>query len=372
MGRGAREFEAPSNRFLGDWAMNRTTSYPNNDTDPANASRRHFLLQAGTGAGALTAGLLLNATASEDAAAAPEGQARANATQPRKGRSSGASWPNGIRLVVSVSMMFEAGGQPPKGTDSPFPKVDFPENVPSDAATNTWFAYGYREGIPRLLELWDRHGVKVTSHMIGEAAKRHPDLAKEIVARGHEASGHGPRWSSQYAMSRDDEKQFLIAARDMVEEVTGQRPLGYNANWLRRSPNTLSLLQELGYVYHIDDVSRDEPFIEQVNGKDFVVVPYTLRNNDILLIEGRNYSPEKFLAQIKMDFDQLYDEADSRRRMMSVSAHDRISGTPQMVKAWDAFLSYARRRPGVAFLRKDAIARYVLQSPLTLRESETI
>jgi hypothetical protein len=28
--------------------------------------------------------------------------------------------------------------------------------------------------------------------------------------------------------------------------------------------------------------------------------------------------------------------------------------------------------PGVAFLRKDAIARYVLQSPLTLRESETI
>jgi peptidoglycan/xylan/chitin deacetylase (PgdA/CDA1 family) len=352
--------------------MNRTTSYPNNDTDPANASRRHFLLQAGTGAGALTAGLLLNATASEDAAAAPEGQARASVTQPRKGRSSGASWPNGIRLVVSVSMMFEAGGQPPKGTDSPFPKVDFPENVPSDAATNTWFAYGYREGIPRLLELWDRHGVKVTSHMIGEAAKRHPDLAKEIVARGHEASGHGPRWSSQYAMSRDDEKQFLIAARDMVEEVTGQRPLGYNANWLRRSPNTLSLLQELGYVYHIDDVSRDEPFIEQVNGKDFVVVPYTLRNNDILLIEGRNYSPEKFLAQIKMDFDQLYDEAGSRRRMMSVSAHDRISGTPQMVKAWDAFLSYARRRPGVAFLRKDAIARYVLQSPLTLRESETI
>jgi len=46
----------------------------------------------------------------------------------------------------------------------------------------------------------------------------------------------------------------------------------------------LSLLQELGYLYHIDDISRDEPFIEQVNGTDFVVVPYTLRNNDILLI----------------------------------------------------------------------------------------
>jgi len=103
-----------------------------------------------------------------------------------------------------------------------------------------------------------------------------------------------------------------LEARDMVEAATGQRPVGYNCNWLRRGPNTLSLLQELGYLYHIDDVSRDEPFIEQVNGKDFVVVPYTLRNNDIVLIEGRNYSPAKFLEQIKLDFDQLYEEAGHR------------------------------------------------------------
>jgi peptidoglycan/xylan/chitin deacetylase (PgdA/CDA1 family) len=281
-------------------------------------------------------------------------------------------WPDGIRLVISISMQFEAGGQPAKGTDSPFPMVDFPENISSDAAANSWFAYGYREGIPRMLDLWDRHGIKVTSHMIGEAVQRHPDLAREIVTRGHEASGHGPRWSSQYAMTRDEEKQFLITGADMVEKVTGQRPIGYNCNWLRRGPNTLSLLQELGYLYHIDDLSRDEPFIEPVNGKDFVVVPYTLRNNDILLIEGRNYSPLKFIEQIKLDFDQLYEEAGYRRRMMSVSAHDRISGTPQMVRVWDEFLKYAKGRTGVAFLRKDEIARYTLQSPLTLRESEVI
>src|SRR5439155_7583356 len=33
---------------------------------------------------------------------------------------------------------------------------------------------------------------------------------------------------------------------------------------------------------------------------------------------------------------------------------------------------YAKSQRGVAFLRKDEIARYALQSPLTLRESETI
>ena len=144
------------------------------------------------------------------------------------------------------------------------------------------------------------------------------------------------------------------------------------SNWLRRGPNTLSLLQELGYTYHIDDLSRDEPFIEQVNGKDFVVVPYTLRNNDILLVEGRNFTPGQFLEQIKLEFDQLYEEGAQRRRMMSISAHDRISGTPQMVRVWDEFLRYAKSHADVAFMRKDEIAKYIRTAPSALRESDTI
>jgi len=331
--------------------------------DPArSASRRNFLGAAGVIAAGVAMSSAVSAQERKRVAAAPKGSSARD----------GGFWPNNARLVISISMQFEAGGQPPMGTDSPFPRVDFPPSVPSDAATNTWFAYGYREGIPRMLDLWDRHGIKVTSHMIGEAVKRHPELAREIVARGHEASGHGPRWSSQYAMPREEERQFLVDAADMVEGVTGHRPVGYNCNWLRRGPNTLSLLQELGYLYHIDDLSRDEPFIEAVNGRDFVVVPYTLRNNDILLIEGRNYSPRMFLDQIKLDFDQLYAEGAGRRRLMSVSAHDRISGSPQMVRVWDEFLTYARSHPGVAFMRKDEIARHSLASPLTLRETETI
>jgi hypothetical protein len=58
--------------------------------------------------------------------------------------------------------------------------------------------------------------------------------------------------------------------------------------------------------------------------------------------------------------------------MISLSAHDRISGSPQMVRVWDQFLSYAKSHPDVKFMRKDDIARYALQSPATLRETETI
>lgn len=96
-------------------------------------------------------------------------------------RQGGEFWPGGARLVVSISMQFEPGEQPLKGTYSPFPKVDLPARIPSDVAVNTWFACGYRAGIPRLLDLWDRHNAKVASHMIGEAAQRYPALAIDIV-----------------------------------------------------------------------------------------------------------------------------------------------------------------------------------------------
>src|SRR6267378_2908112 len=138
----------------------------------------HCLMQAGTSAGILAAGMVLNAASTAEAAAAARGgRTQPSKSQPSKGPSL-AFWPDGIRMAISISMQFEAGGQPPKGTDSPFPKVDFPPEVPADAAANTWFAYGYREGIPRMLDLWDRHGVKVTSHIIGEAAQRHPEAGR--------------------------------------------------------------------------------------------------------------------------------------------------------------------------------------------------
>ena len=43
-----------------------------------------------------------------------------------------------------------------------------------------------------MLDLWDRHGVKVTSHMIGEAAQRHPDLARapSLLREGRQAASN--------------------------------------------------------------------------------------------------------------------------------------------------------------------------------------
>jgi len=53
---------------------------------------------------------------------------------------------------------------------------------------------------------------------------------------------------------------------------------------------------------------------------------------------------------------------------MSISFHDRIGGTPQMVQAAAQIINYMQKHQGVTFKRKDEIAAMALQDKTTLRE----
>src|SRR5882672_8794210 len=135
-------------------------------------------------------------------------------------------WPDKARFVISISMQFEAGAQPDRGAGSPFPSID--PKYP-DLPVQKWYEYGFKEGVPRLLDLWDRTGIKVTSHMVGQAVERHPELAKEIVERGHEAAGHGQTWEPQYSMTPEQERAGYQASIETIQRITGTRPIGFNA-----------------------------------------------------------------------------------------------------------------------------------------------
>ncbi len=269
-------------------------------------------------------------------------------------------WPGGARLAVSLSLMFEGGGQPISGAGGPIPEPI--EHSLPDLPTNAFFAYGPNEGIPRILDMLDRHGIKMSSFMIGQAIEKAPELAKEIVRRGHEVAAHGRTWQNSYAMAPDEERRFIADCVATIERITGQKPLGWNAYWLRNSPRTLDILQDLGFLYHIDEPSRDEPFIVPLAKGDFVTVPYTFHMNDISSFPFEGWNPVAYEQALKDEFDQLYEEGASRRRMMVVSMHDRIAGHANRVRVLDRFLTYARSKPGVWFARKDAIAKYALET----------
>jgi peptidoglycan/xylan/chitin deacetylase (PgdA/CDA1 family) len=286
---------------------------------------------------------------------------------PRMWRGSREFWPDNGKLVISISLQFEAGSHPGRAFAGPLAAL---EPKVADLPIAKWYEYGFKEGIPRLLEIFQRRRVHATCHMAGSAVERNPQLAREIVERGHEAAAHGQSWVPQYPVTADEERASYEANVDSIVRATAVRPVGFDGFWRRSTPQTLEILQDLGFIYHIDDVSRDEPSLMSVRGKPFAVVPYTLELNDLIAYEMRNYSTEQYAADLKNEFEMLYAEAESRRRLMSITAHDRIAGRPARAKVLEEFIIYAQRRPGVVFMRKDEIARFALASSITPQEEE--
>jgi hypothetical protein len=132
---------------------------------------------------------------------------------------------------------------------------------------------------------------------------------------------------------------------------------------MRDSVHTLGLLQELGFTYHIDDLSADEPFIQDVGGAPFVTVPYTVHMNDLASFDFAGFSPADYEQQLHDEFEQLYEEGRDRRRMMSISLHDRISGHASRVRVVHRFLKRAAHRADVWWARRDQIADWALATP---------
>jgi len=306
--------------------------------------------------------LLIGGAAS--AAATALSQLPAAAAQPQR---RGGYWPDGIRLPISLSLMFHSGAQSRFGAYTPFGHLVPPAGT-DDLPTITWYRYGATEGIPRALEMLAKLKVKATSHMSGLAVETYPDVARSIVQAGHEAADHGWNLIAEATMTDEQERDFIQRSTDTIRKVTGQRPVGYNAPGLRGTGNVLSNLHSLGFKYHTDDVSRDEPFIVQLDGKrDIVVVPHAPYINDMRAYESRGMSNTDFLNNLKLSFDQLYEESASRRRMMSIVMHDRMV-RPEHARTMAEAIRYMLKHPGVAFMTKIDIARFITTAKDAIRE----
>ena len=278
-----------------------------------------------------------------------------------RGQPMSAFWPGGARLAVAVCLMVEAdGGQPAAFTPGP---PGTPEasrqflNLP-EISNRT---YGAVEGVDRLLGVFARQGVRASSYMIGESVQRYPALAREIVARGHEAGGRAIRHAPQYHLAPEAERAFLQQGFAALQAATGLWPRGFNAQGLRGSVNTNRLLHELGLIYTIDDVSRDEPWIEILpGGAPFCRVPYMGHVNDLNFFRLQMRGLADYEQMLRQEFEVLHAEGAVRRRMMSVPLHDFVAGRPAISASVERFLDWAKRQPGVWFARRDEIALWAL------------
>jgi len=118
-----------------------------------------------------------------------------------------------------------------------------------------WGNYESRvvENTRKILEmLFEAGDIKGTFFILGWVAEKHPEIVKEIDANGHEIACHSYRHRLIYNMSPDEFRIDLMKSKNILEDITGKKVIGYRApsySIIKKSLWVLEILEELGFEY---------------------------------------------------------------------------------------------------------------------------
>lgn len=102
---------------------------------------------------------------------------------------------------------------------------------------------------PAVLDLLDAAGQRATFFCIAERVQAHPQLAREIVARGHSIQNHTARHRHNFSVLGPRGYAAEISrAQDMIAAVTGERPTCFRAPAGFRNPFLAPVLHRLGLL----------------------------------------------------------------------------------------------------------------------------
>ena len=110
----------------------------------------------------------------------------------------------------------------------------------------------WKEGLPMLLDLYDKYGVKATFFYIANFAKQYPEIVKMVQEKGHEIACHGLTHQHDKAfdvMSYSEQLEHLKTAKKILEDIAGKEVASFRAPALRVNFDTPKALIESGFKY---------------------------------------------------------------------------------------------------------------------------
>ena len=120
--------------------------------------------------------------------------------------------------------------------------------------TNDWEQHESRvvSNTHKLLDMFSEKNIKATFFVLGWVADREPELVKEIHRQGHEVASHGYSHQLIYNQSQKVFKEETIKSKKLLEDLIGEKVLGYRAasySITKRNLWALDVLAEAGFVY---------------------------------------------------------------------------------------------------------------------------
>ncbi|MFB7494507.1 polysaccharide deacetylase [Streptomyces sp. NPDC056161] len=208
-------------------------------------------------------------------------------------------------------------------------------------------SYGPLVGVPRLLRILDRRGVRGTFFVPGFTARRYPDTVRAIVDGGHEIAHHGYLHEPPAGVDAGTEAGHLDRGLDALEAVAGVRPVGYRAPMWELSYHSPRLLAERGFLYDSSLMDADVPYELAVPGgpSSLVEIPVQWALDDweqycyLPGISGSGLieSPRKALEIWTLEFEAMRREGGC----FVMTSHPFLSGRPSRAAALDELIARA-------------------------------
>jgi peptidoglycan/xylan/chitin deacetylase (PgdA/CDA1 family) len=170
-----------------------------------------------------------------------------------------AAWPGGAPFAVALSF------------DSDHETNDLRDGGGS-ISRQSWGQFGARKGAPRIMDILARHQVPASFYVPAVSALLHPEEQRRLVAEGHEIGIHGWIHELNSTLPYEAERDLMLRARDTLEQVSGQRPIGIRTPSWDFSPHTLKIICEMGLAYDSSLMADDDCYELEIDGRPTGVV----------------------------------------------------------------------------------------------------
>lgn len=227
-------------------------------------------------------------------------------------------------------------------------------------------AYGPLVGVPRILDMLDRHQIASTFFVPGHTAVRYPEAIRSIVAAGHEIAHHGYLHEQPTSLTLEEEIDVLDKGLVALADVAGVRPTGYRAPMWDLSWRTPALLAERGFLYDSSLMDADHPYELSITpgaSESLVELPIQWALDDweqycfLPDVSGSGLieSPRKARELWQLEFDGL-------RRVGGcwvLTNHPFLSGRPSRAAELDDLMRYVLGHDDVWVTNLGTIAEHV-------------
>ena len=110
--------------------------------------------------------------------------------------------------------------------------------------------YVLHQGMPRLLDLYEKYGVKATFFYTGHIAKLYPQVVKMAHERGHEVGSHGLTHEVSKAfdvLPPGEQLLHLKQSKQILEDIIGDEVVSFRAPAARVDKGFPEILHEAGF-----------------------------------------------------------------------------------------------------------------------------